>query len=268
VSETPIERADLGDVVLAYAVAGDPNAPRLLCVSGTGSDLRRPPTALDSPFVEHFHVLTYDHRGLGRSSPGPGGSTMADFANDLLRLLDHVGWQRCLAVGVSFGGMVLQEAAVSAPARFERLVLACTSAGGAGGRSYPLHELVDLPPEERMERWLDALDTRNTDPARRAFVRQFLEATDIARTRSPHTPGEVAQLEARRAHDTFDRLPRLTVPVLVAAGRYDAIAAPDNVRALASQLPQGHIEWFEGGHAFFLEDERAYPTMIEFLRPD
>ena len=69
---------------------------------------------------------------------------MADFAGDLLGLLDHVGWDRCHAIGVSFGGMVLQEAAATAPERFDRVVLACTSPGGDGGASYPLHELVGL----------------------------------------------------------------------------------------------------------------------------
>lgn len=68
---------------------------------------------------------------------------MADFARDMLRLLDHVGWDTCSAVGISFGGMVLMEAVVTEPSRFERCVLGCTSPGGARGASYPLHELVE-----------------------------------------------------------------------------------------------------------------------------
>jgi 3-oxoadipate enol-lactonase len=261
--------ADLGDVTICHRLAGPEDGPRVVYVSGSGSDLRREPNALSSPFVDRCRVLAYDHRGLGRSTTGDDEPTMADFARDLLGLLDHVGWDTCRAVGISFGGMVLMEAAVTAPERFERCVLGCTSPGGAGGASFPLHELVGLPDDERRERWLDALDTRNADPDRRALVRSVIEAMDAARSRPPgeafHTDGEVAQLQARRTHDCFGRLPAIHMPVLIAAGRYDGIAPPANQEAMLAQLPDARIEWFEGGHAFFIEDRTAYPTMADFL---
>mgnify|MGYP000244662635 CR=1 FL=1 len=262
---TEVGTADLGDVRLTYALAGDPDAPRLLYVSGSGSDLRQAPNALDSPLVDHFHVLAYDHRGLGRSTSADSPPTMADFGADVHALLDAVGWDRCLAVGVSFGGMVLQEAAAARPDRFERMVLACTSPGGAGGASYPLHELVGLSPEARRDRWVDALDTRNTDPARRALVLSVVEAMDAAKSSPEQTPGEIAQVMARKGHDCWDRLPALTMPVLLAAGHYDGIAPPANQHAMLDRLPDATVEWFDGGHAFFVEDRAAYPAMIEFL---
>lgn len=257
----------LGDVELTYALAGDPDAPPLVYVSGSGSDLRAKPNALDTELVDHFRVLAYDHRGLGRSTQGPKPPTMADFAGDLLALLDHMGWHRCLAIGVSFGGMVLQEAAVTAPQRFKRVVLACTSAGGDGGASYPLHDLIGLTPADRRERWVDALDVRNAaDADRHAAVLSIIEAMDARRSSPDQTPGEKAQLVARADHDTFSRLPAMTMPVLIAAGKHDGIAPPSNQESMASQLPDARIDWFDGGHAFFLEDRRTYPAMIDFLK--
>lgn len=261
--------ADLGDVSLTYRLAGPQRGPRVVYVSGSGSDLRREPNALSSPLPEQLRVLAYDHRGLGRST-SVGQPTMADFATDLLALLDHVGWDRCAGVGISFGGMVLMEAACRAPERFERIVLGCTSPGGEGGSSYPLHELADLPDDERRERYLDILDQRNVeDPERRAVVRAVLERMDAAKEASgragAYTAGELAQLEARRHHDCWGRLDRLTMPVLVAAGRHDRIAPPANQDAMATRLPDAQLEWFEGGHAFFLEDRTAYPAMVDFL---
>ena len=65
---------------------------------------------------------------------------MADYAMDANSLLEAVGWDRCCVMGISFGGMVVQEFALRYQHRIKRLVLACTSSGGAGGDSYPLHE--------------------------------------------------------------------------------------------------------------------------------
>src|SRR6185503_11424074 len=76
-----------------------------------------------------------------------------------LALLDVTGLDSCRVVGVSFGGMVAQELAVTAPERVERLALVCTSPNGELA-SYPLHELEDLPDAEREAVRVSILDTR------------------------------------------------------------------------------------------------------------
>lgn len=136
------------------------SGPRLLYISGTGSDLRARPGVFESPLAPAFDLLAYDQRGLGQTDKPPGPYSMRDYADDAAALLDVVGWERCRVMGVSFGGMVAQEFALRHPQRVERMVLACTSAGGAGSASYPLHELPDAPPEERARRSLHLGDTR------------------------------------------------------------------------------------------------------------
>jgi pimeloyl-ACP methyl ester carboxylesterase len=63
----------------------------------------------------------------------------------------------------------------------------------------------------------------------------------------------------------YDRLPRVSCPTLVAAGRYDGIAPPANAEAIASQVPGAELRLYEGGHAFFAQDPQAFPDVIEFL---
>ena len=75
------------------------------------------------PFTERFDVVAHDQRGLGKTSIPPGPYEMADYAADAAALLDHVGWDSCRVVGMSFGGMVAQEFAVTWPERVERLAL-------------------------------------------------------------------------------------------------------------------------------------------------
>ena len=256
---------ELPGVRLEYETAGTDGAPRLLLISGSGSDLRRQPRMHDaSELAERFEILAYDHRGLGRSVPDEPERepTMADFAADAVGLLDHAGWDTCRVLGVSFGGMVAQELAVTAQERIERLCLACTSPGGAGGASSPLHELLDLPDEEALVRRVEWLDTRTVDdPELRSTWTEMMSAL----TGYEPTLGERLQLQARSHHDVWDRLPSLRLPVLIAAGRHDGIALPANQEALLRQIPGAEIQWFDGGHPFFMQDRTAVPAIAEWL---
>ncbi len=121
---------------------------RLLFLNGSGATLATTALIID-PFRARFDVVAHDQRGLGRSAHPPEPYTMADYAADAAGLLDAVGWETCAVFGLSFGGMVAQELAVTWPERIERLALSCTSPGGPDMASYPLHELAGLPAEER-----------------------------------------------------------------------------------------------------------------------
>src|SRR5262252_2116980 len=124
------------------------SGPRLLFCNGSGTTLRAVRPLLDVVAAK-FDLLAWDYRGLGRSVPLTGPYTMADVAADAAGLLEIAGWDTCRVLGVSFGGMVAQELAVTNPERVERLALACTSAGGEGGSSYPVPKLQGLPPRDR-----------------------------------------------------------------------------------------------------------------------
>ena len=73
------------------------------------------------------------------------------------------------------------------------------------------------------------------------------------------------QLAARAAHDTWDRLQQIRCPVLIAAGRFDGIALPETQHRLAGRIAGASLRFFEGGHAFIVQDRSAIPAMIEFL---
>jgi 3-oxoadipate enol-lactonase len=175
------------DLRMYYEIRG--TGPRLLSFSGTGGDLRRSPNIFEMPIARHFETLGYDQRGLGQTSRPNVPYSMADYADDANALLDVVGWERCRVMGFSFGGMVAQEFALRYPHRVERLVLACTSSGGIGGASYPLHELAPLPVEDRARRILQLSDTRKDPAWQAANPAQFqvlLEDRKSTRLNSSH----------------------------------------------------------------------------------
>ncbi len=260
--------ADVRNVRLYYELDGNRNGGRrLLFISGSGGDLRHAPGPASGPLGKDFEILAFDQRGLGQSDKPDCDYTMADYAADALALMDHVGWQSARVYGISFGGMVAQELAVTAPRRVEKLCLACTSPGGKGRASYPLHELLDLPKEEATQRRIEILDTRGEDAGPTLeLIAEGIAARDAGPANPERDRGFRRQLEARRHHDVFDRLSRLDMPVLIAAGRYDGIAAPTNQEALHAAIKDSQLEWFEGGHVFMLQDPRANEVIQDFLR--
>jgi 3-oxoadipate enol-lactonase len=161
--------------------------------------------------------------------------------------------------------MVAQELAIRHPQRVERLVLCCTSSGGKGAPSFPLHTLTDLAEDERLATQLGLSDTRygaewqaaNPDRAEKIFA--------TMRTGEGPTDGYRRQLEARSHHDTYDRLPAITAPTLVCAGRFDGIAPVSNSEAIVAQIPGAELKVYEGGHLFLVQDRTAWSDVTGFL---
>jgi 3-oxoadipate enol-lactonase len=242
--------------------------PRLLFINGSGTSVDGS-RQLFPLLGGAFDMVVFDYRGFGRSSHASEPYDMKDCADDVRSVLDDVGWASTSVLGISFGGMVAQELAVGTPERVERLALLCTSAGGAGGSSYPLHDLEGLPPDERAAVGHRLLDTR--------FDQSWLDShpgdqrlVDIMDGRGGEKdPDQVVgvqrQFEARRGHDVWDRLTAIDCPTLVACGHYDGIAPPKNSAAIASRITGSELREYEGGHAFFIQDPRAIPEVTGFI---
>jgi pimeloyl-ACP methyl ester carboxylesterase len=242
---------------------------RLLFLNASGATLASA-ALLVKPFTDAADTLAADQRGIGRTEIPPGPYTMADYAADALALADHVGWDHFAMVGVSFGGMVAQEVAVTAPERIERLALLCTSPGGPDAASYPLETLQDLPPDERVATGMAVLDHRfSPDWLAEHPVDQLIVDTFIRRDAADHTPEETRglaeQLAARRGHDVVDRLDRITCPTFVGNGRYDGIAPVSNGELIATKVAHATLHVYDGGHLFVFQDSAAFPDVLRFL---
>ncbi|MFT4562509.1 MAG: 3-oxoadipate enol-lactonase [Gammaproteobacteria bacterium] len=261
---------DIGPIELYYETHG--SGPRLLYISGTGGDLRRHPGIFDSPLADQFEILAYDQRGLGQSGRPDVQYSMADYANDANGLMDALGWEASRVFGVSFGGMVSQEYALRFPEKVERVVLACTSSGGNGGHSYPLHELQDLNQTQWVRTLLSLSDTRRdatwrteNTAAFETMIGQMLDAVSIGADEPDRAMGARRQIEARSRLDTYARLSQLAMPVMVCGGRFDGIAPIANLEAIVQQIAGAKLELFDGGHMFYLQDPDAFERIGTFL---
>jgi 3-oxoadipate enol-lactonase len=261
-----VPEIDAGDVTIHYERRG--SGPPLLFLNGSGSTLATSGLLIDL-FTDRFDVVAHDQRGLGRTSVPPGPYSMAQYAAAAAAVLDAVGWRSARLVGVSFGGMVAQELAVTNPERAQRLALVCTSPGGASP-SYPLHELAEIGEDERAALRTVLLDTRFSPewlavhPSDQRLVAMMADRSRPAST-GEQARGEMEQLLARSRHDVLDRLGAITCPTLVASGRYDGIAPVSNGEAIATRVPGAELRVYDGGHAFFAQDPAALPEILDFL---
>ncbi|KIM42775.1 hypothetical protein M413DRAFT_70069 [Hebeloma cylindrosporum] len=85
-------------------------------------------------------ALVFDNRGVGNSGYPKGPYTTSGMAEDIICLLDTLGWtgeRELNIVGISLGGMIAQELAYRIPKRIASLVLAVTTPGGHIWNNFP-----------------------------------------------------------------------------------------------------------------------------------
>lgn len=269
--------ASVGDQQIHYELSTpeNRNAQRLLFIGGTGGDLRVKPGAMDGPLAKEFNLLAYDQRGLGQTvSPG-GPYTMAHYCDDAATIMEHVGWDSAHVYGVSFGGMVAQHLALAHPDKVNKMVLACTSCGGEGKASYPLHTIHHLEGRERFDFMLAISDTRNGPDWQKDNTGRVDEMWDFTVNQRKDIPvtevsarGAHLQIEARKDHDTFERLQEIGSETFICGGKFDGIAPPSNLEVLHAGIPNSTLKFYEGGHLFMIQDPQAIKDVLSFLASD
>ena len=114
-------------LVIHYLDQGRRDGPPIVFINSLGTDFRIW-TEVAGILAPNFRIVTYDKRGHGLSESGPDKNDMADYARDLMGLLDQVGVGRATIVGLSIGGVIAQEFYRHHPDRVAALVLCDTAA--------------------------------------------------------------------------------------------------------------------------------------------
>ena len=229
---------------LHYRIDGSEGAPWLVLSNSLGTDygMWEPQMPLWS---RHFRVLRYDTRGHGKSALPPGPCAIADLADDVLALLDHLDIARAHFCGLSLGGMTGMQFAVRHPQRLERLALCNTSAymGPASNWDVRIAAVtgggMHAVTEGVIGRWFTPR-FRASDPADVAKVRQMLLETSPA--------GYAACCAAIRDMDQRESVKGIAKPTLVIAGSTDPATPPADGKLIAGSI----------GGAQYLELEAAH----------
>lgn len=242
-----------GDIQLYYEIHG--TGPKTLTlVRGLGADVC---SWFDQvpEFSKHFRTVVFDNRGAGRSDKPDTLYSVRQMAADVKNLLDALHIERTALLGMSMGGMIAQEFALSNPEQLSCLILVCTSFGGP--HSVALHQpMLDAilagPAADEKVRQLQELALYSDDTIR--TNRGIITMNAQARNRFPIPPFALArQAAALLNHDAERRLDQVRVPTLVLTGKEDRLIPPVNSRRIAEKISGAVLKELPGGHLFTSE---------------
>lgn len=199
-----------------------------------------------------YRVITYDHRGTGRSErASPPPADVEDMANDMVMLMDGLGFDRAHIVGHAAGGIMGLSLALRAPERLNTLIVIngwsaldahfarCFETRLAllrdsGAEAYVRAQPIFLYPAG----WASAHSAR-------------LDAEAVGQLAHFPAPEMVeARIAALRAFDIDGRLGEIPVSVLVIAAADDMLVPAPCSHRLAAGIPGATLAsmpW--GGHA-------------------
>lgn len=232
---------------LYYEVHGD--GPPLVLVMGIGYDSSLWGLAQVPALSTQFQVVIVDNRDAGRSSQARRPYTIADMADDLAGLLDALEVQRSHLLGLSMGGMIVQEFALRHADRVDRLVISGSGAAPARSAVDPIRiwswvKAHDASGEVFGGQQLSALFSTR-------FVRNHKAVRDItallASNPYPMSPEAYGrQADAYLRYDALDRLSAITASTLVVVGEQDLLTPPWIAREVADAIPGARFEILRG----------------------
>jgi pimeloyl-ACP methyl ester carboxylesterase len=216
-------------------------------------------------YAGSVRVISYDHRGHGRSESAPMSTySIEQCATDLARVLDagRVTGEVTL-VGHSLGGMVslayLGRAAVDRPVDPHGLVLIATAAGALATRGLgrllgtpatsALFNLVNHTPQQAWPALLGPLGAALSRVHSRSTARQTLAAVTAAALATTPLATAVGFLPSLRTFDQYHILGSVRARTVVLSGGADALTPLVHARELAAAIPGcRHVHLPDAGH--------------------
>jgi 3-oxoadipate enol-lactonase len=212
-----------------------------------------------SVYSPDFRGIAVDLRGYGDSQKPDSGFTIKQFSKDLIALADKLEMEKPIWVGVSMGGMILQQLALDYPERVRALVLVSTTDGAMVlDKDFPTignpRDFLDVskniivesfPPQTSATLYqplLDRIATWNGTVLREAL-------TSMAQAR------------------VQGRINAITAPTLVVVGAKDDVATPAIARGIQAQIAGAQLVEFNTGHFMMAEDPEQFSKVLgEFLQ--
>ncbi len=219
----------------------------------------------------NFRAVAWDARGYGGSGddPRPGAPLFTDYADDLLRLIEHFGVQRAHICGLSMGGRIAMDFAARYPDRVGVLVLADTHLGFGHFTQPERDAFVGL----RREPLMAGQTMRDLAPAVAASLMgpdagPGVQERLIESMAAIKPANYLRAIECMVDSDRFDALESIAAPTMVLAGGEDRLTSPQMGRAIAARIPHARfLEIHGAGHLANIEAPMAFNMLLDAFLP-
>lgn len=248
------ERVELPDrgTTFARTIAGPPGAPTVLLLHGWIASAGLNWFNAFEPLAERYSVVAPDLRGHGRGIRSRRRFRLADCADDVAALLEHLGTGPVIAVGYSMGGPVAQLLWRRHPHQVAGLVLCATADRFvAGGRERLIFGtmMASAAGTTRTGQWI----------GRSSMLRAWSPPGSHARPTSMRAwaAGEMRRhdmvkiMEAGQAIGSYSArrwIGDIDVPTTVMVTQRDRAIHPANQLRMAAAIPGAEVHEIDDGH--------------------
>lgn len=219
-----------------------------------------------------FHVIALDNRGIGQSDKPDEAYSIALMASDTVGLLKALRIENAHIAGLSMGGFIAQEIALSYPEMVNRLIFIATSTGGPRSLELgkPFWDKVSTAIAGKPAADVYRTDlTLMTAPGFAEKHPDILEQAVQLRMKHPQPlKAFLRQYAACNAFDSNSRVHQITQPTMIILGKDDPIFPTPLADEFRRKLPRAKMIMYENcGHAILLEKaDQLSRDIREFLK--
>jgi len=253
---------------------GQANSPPILFIHGWSQNHRCWQKQFDSSLADEFRIVALDLRGHGMSDMPLEPEHYTDarlWADDIAAVIRHLGLDRPLLVGWSYGGFIMCD---YVRAYGQDRIAGINFVGGAVTLGAAAFGTLIGPGFLEPFQGATADDLPTNIEAMRRFVRGCIakplpaDLHEQALCWNIVVPAKVRLALAQREIRSDDVLSSLMVPVLVTHGKLDTVVLPAMAEHVLATCPTAKASWYAGvGHAPHLEDPARYNVeLAEFAR--
>jgi pimeloyl-ACP methyl ester carboxylesterase len=264
------EKIRVGDIDIAYQIFGKGNP--LLFIPGFSMTIDMWEPMLNG-LPENHSIILFDNRGIGQTAAAAAGNetttsaaafSIAQFTNDTAALIDALKIKQPVDVlGLSLGGFIAQELALSHPEKVNRLILVASSCGGN----------QTIPPQISPQDFKSMVSGNATEELflHTLFPQEWIQNnTQYIENEFIFPMGKVSsenlQLQSAAAGkwNSCERLSDMSKETLVITGSQDITSPPANSIRLAEKIPGAWLVQIEGGgHGVMFQYPEKFARVVE-----
>ena len=256
------QKVKVGDIDIAYKLFGKGDPVLMIPGFSMTKEMWGP---ILNDLSENHTVIIFDNRGIGETTAGNRTFSMNQFINDTVGLIEALEIEKPIDVlGLSLGGMIAQELAMSHPEIVNHLIVVASSCGGekslppqlsprdlqsmqtgTANKSLFLHALFP-------DNWI----RENSDEINRTFALPQVSQENLLKY------GEALS----KWKGTCDKISTIDKPVLVMTGTEDITSPPINSLKIAEKIPSAWLIQIDGGgHGVMQQYPETVDKIIEIF---